>query len=45
MLQAVCPFQVEVHHAAAWFGWKQESCTYLQNETWTNVHQPEVEVS
>jgi hypothetical protein len=45
MLQAVCSFQVEVHHAAAWFGWKQESCSYLQNETWTNVHQSEVEVS
>ena len=25
LLEAVCSFQVEVHHAAAWLGWRQES--------------------
>ena len=37
MLEAVCSFHVEVHHAAAWWGWKQEFCSYLQNETWTGL--------
>ena len=32
MLEAVCSFHVEVHHAAAWWGWKQEFCSYLQNK-------------
>ena len=36
-LRAVCSFHVEVHHAAAWWGWKQEFCSYLQNETWTGL--------
>jgi ABC-type polysaccharide/polyol phosphate transport system ATPase subunit len=41
MLEGVCPFQVEVHHAAAWFGWRQEACCYLQHEIWTKDHQYE----
>ena len=45
MLEAVCSFQVEVHHAAAWFGWRKEFCSYLQNETWNRINQSEVTVS
>jgi len=36
-LTGVCPFEVDVRHAAAWFGWRPEACCYITNERWNNA--------
>jgi lipopolysaccharide transport system ATP-binding protein len=42
-LQGVCPFHVEVHHAATWWGWNRDSCCYITQEKWANVpHEAEL---
>jgi len=37
-MDGVCPFDVEVHHATAWYGWRPDFSCYIPPERWTAVH-------
>jgi ABC-type polysaccharide/polyol phosphate transport system ATPase subunit len=36
VIVGVCPFEVDVRHATAWFGWRPDACCYLQKEQWVS---------